>query len=89
MMVISGSLGGEMVSTLAWNARDVCSIPTVGTIFPMFITSMTLVAMIMILYKLCTVWLSNRTCVCKCKVIAYMYVIVGIKRVTIPEHGQV
>ena len=28
-------------STLAQNARDVCSIPTLGTIFPIFITPMT------------------------------------------------
>ena len=36
-MVTSGSLGGIMVSTLARNARDVRSIPTVGAIFPIFL----------------------------------------------------
>ena len=37
-MVISWRLGGEMVSTLGWNARDVGSIPALGTIFHIFIT---------------------------------------------------
>ena len=41
-----------MVTTLALNARDMGSIPTPDTIFPMFITPSTLVAMTMILYKL-------------------------------------
>ena len=31
-----------MVSTLAWNGRDVGSIPALGTIFPIFITPTTL-----------------------------------------------
>ena len=35
-------LGGVMVSTLVWNARDVGSIPTLGTIFPLFIALMTI-----------------------------------------------
>ena len=30
-----------MVSTVAWNARDVGSIPALGTIFPIFITPTT------------------------------------------------
>ena len=46
-MVISGSLGGVLLSTLAWNARDVGSIPGLGTVFPIFITPTTLVAMTM------------------------------------------
>ena len=36
-VVTVGSLGGVMVSTLARNARDVGSIPTLGTILPIFI----------------------------------------------------
>ena len=59
-MVTSGSLGDVMVSTLALNARDVCSIPTLGTIFPIFVTPTTLVAVTRVLYKLCAVWLLNR-----------------------------
>ena len=34
----SGSSGGAMVSTLVQNARDVGSIPALGTIFSIFIT---------------------------------------------------
>ena len=41
-MVTSVSLGGIMVSTLAWNARDVGSI--LGTVFPIFITPMIFVS---------------------------------------------
>ena len=41
-VVTSGSLGDVMVSTLAQNARGVGSIPALGTIFPIFITSTTL-----------------------------------------------
>ena len=37
ILVISRSLGGEMVITL--HARDVGSIPILGTIFPIFITN--------------------------------------------------
>ena len=36
-MVLSGSLGGEMVNTLSRNARDVGSIPALGATFPIFI----------------------------------------------------
>ena len=43
IVVKSGSLGGIMDSTLSRNARDVGIIPTLGTIFPIFITPMTLV----------------------------------------------
>ena len=32
--VMPRSLDGVIVSTLAWNARDVGSIPVLGTIFP-------------------------------------------------------
>ena len=42
-MATSGSLGGVMVRTLAWNVRDVGSIPDLGKIFPIFITQMTLI----------------------------------------------
>ena len=36
-VVRSGSLGGVMISALAWNAREVGSIPALSTIFPIFI----------------------------------------------------
>ena len=35
-MVISGSLGGDIVNTLALNARYVGSIPALSTLFPIF-----------------------------------------------------
>ena len=54
-MVTSGSLGTVLVSTLAWNARDVGLIPALGAIFPIFITLTTLVVVTIILYKLHTV----------------------------------
>ena len=50
-------------STLAWNARDLGSSPTLGTVFPIFIKPMTLVAVTMILYKLQALWLLNLPCV--------------------------
>ena len=57
----SGTIGGVMVSILAQNTTDVGLIPALGTIFPIFITplSMKLVVMISILNKLQTVWLLN------------------------------
>ena len=67
-------------STLAWNSRDVGSIPTVGTIV---ITPMTQVAVTRILYKLCAVWLVNLLCVCVCKSIVCRYVIASTKRLMI------
>ena len=42
MVVTSGSLGGVMVSILAWNARDVDSILSLGAIFPIFTTDTTI-----------------------------------------------
>ena len=45
--------------TLAQNARDVCSNPALGTVFPIFVTPMTLIAVTMILYKLSTVCYVN------------------------------
>ena len=45
--VTSGSLGDEMVSSLAQNARDMGSILLLGIVFPIFITR--------ILYKVCAV----------------------------------
>ena len=36
-MVTSGNLSDVMVSTLAWNARDVDSIPALSAIFLIFI----------------------------------------------------
>ena len=58
-VVTSESLGGVMVSTLTRNARDVGSIPTLGTIFLIFITPTTPVDWTMILYKLGVVWFLN------------------------------
>ena len=63
-IVTTGSLVGVMVSTLAQNARGVGLIPALGTIVPIFITPVMLVAMAMILYKLCDVWLLNLPCAC-------------------------
>ena len=82
-VVRSGSLGGVMASTLAQNARDEGFIVTLGAIFPILShpwhwchdQDPT---------KLCAVWLLNLPCVCMCKVIACMYVILSIKRLTIP-----
>ena len=51
-VVTSGSLHGVMVSSLGRNASDVDSIPTLGVIFPIFITSHNTGAMTRILYKL-------------------------------------
>ena len=41
-IVSTGTPGGVMVSTLAQNVSDVALIPTVGAIFLIFITPMTL-----------------------------------------------
>ena len=38
-VVTSGSLGGEMVGTLAQSAKDVSSFPALGAIFPISITA--------------------------------------------------
>ena len=48
-VVTSGSLGGVMVRMLAQNARDVGSIPTLGAIFPIFITDTTVLKEVTIL----------------------------------------
>ena len=45
MMEISGSLCGVMVSILAWNARDMGAIPSLGTIFTIFITPTTILCL--------------------------------------------
>ena len=37
-VVTSGTVGGELVNTLAQNVRDVALIPALGTIFSIFIT---------------------------------------------------
>ena len=50
-VVTAGSIGGVVVSTLAWNARDVDYIPALRAILPIFITPMPSVAVTMILYK--------------------------------------
>ena len=36
MAMTSRSLSGKMIRTLAWNLRDVGSIPVLGTLFPIF-----------------------------------------------------
>ena len=41
-VVTPGSLSDVMVSTLAWTARDICLIPTLGTIFTILITPVTI-----------------------------------------------
>ena len=41
-VVTLGSVGGVMISTMALNARDLGSIPSLGEIFPFFVTSMTI-----------------------------------------------
>ena len=65
--------------------QEICSsIPALCTIFPIFLTLMTLVAMTMTLYKLAAAWLLNVPCECVCEVTACMYEIVSIKRLTIP-----
>ena len=50
----SGSQGDVMVSTLAWNTKNVRLISTLGTIFSIFIT-----VSHWFLYKVCAVWLLN------------------------------
>ena len=42
IVVTSGNLYGVMVRIQAQNARDVGSLPALGTIFPIFITPMTI-----------------------------------------------
>ena len=90
MVVKSGSLDGVMVNTLALNARGVGLIPALSAIFPIFITPMTLAVMSMILYKIPAIWLSNLSYVYICEVIHWsMYVIISIKRLTIPGRTSV
>ena len=79
IVVTSGSFLCVMV-----NAKDVGSIPTQGAMFRIFITPTSLVAMPTIMYKICTVWLLNLPCTYVCEVTVCMYVIVSIKRLTIP-----
>ena len=42
MVVTAGILGGLMVSILVWNASDVSLILALRTLFPVFITPMTI-----------------------------------------------
>ena len=77
-VVTSGSLRSEMVRTLPWNERDVGLIHVLGAIFPISITPMSFVALIMNLCKLCNVWLLNLSCVCVCQVSACIYVIISL-----------
>ena len=76
-------------SLLAQNVGDVGSGPTLGMVFPICITPMTLVVVTMILYKICTVWLLNLLCVCICMAITCMYLIVSIQRLTISGGASV
>ena len=48
-----------------WLARDAGLIPTLGTIFHIFITPMTMVVMTITLCKLCIAWLLNLPCECE------------------------
>ena len=66
-VVTSGSLGGVMVCTLVWNARDVGSTPALD----FSSTPTIMVAMTMILYKLCAILL-NLPWVGICKIPACM-----------------
>ena len=51
-------------STLDWNARDAGLMPTLGTIFPIFVSPITLVAVTIILYKLLCVVVEPTLCMC-------------------------
>ena len=64
-METSGSLDGVIVSILDLNARDVGLIPTLDTIFCMFIVPTTPVAVTRILYKLQDERLWNLPYVCE------------------------
>ena len=73
-----------MVSTLARNTRDVGSIQALHTIFSILITPMTLVAMTIIICKLCIVWVLEPTlCIHVCEMTDCMYVSVSIKTLII------
>ena len=52
IVVISGNLDCLMVNTVTMHAINVGSIPTLGAIFLIFITSIILVAMMRIMYNL-------------------------------------
>ena len=58
-VMTSGSQGGEIVSALAWNARDVRLTPALGAIIPIFIIPLHGTVKTLNLYKLCAVWLLN------------------------------
>ena len=61
-VVTSRSLGDIMVSTLAWNARDVGCRLNISLFHHPNNTALT-----RILYKLCTVWLLSLPCICTVK----------------------
>ena len=54
-VIASGSLGGKMVSKMAWNARDMDLIPALGVILPIFITLYDTSSMTRILHRVCAV----------------------------------
>ena len=85
-MVRSGSLCGVMVA-LAQNARDVGLSPALGTIFPIFITPLTLVLLTELVQAMCCTVVEPTLCICKA--IACIYVIVSIKRIKIPGGASV
>ena len=66
-----------MVNALTQNARYMYSIPTLGTIFPIFIASLSLGAVTMIVYKAHDVWLLNPLCV-----YIYIYIYTYICKLT-------
>ena len=64
-MTIAPIVGGEMVSILAWNDRDIGSILVLCAIFHMVITPHDAGAVTRIPSKLCDVWLLNLPCLCE------------------------
>ena len=74
-VVALGSAVGVMPTTLAWNARVLRAIPTVGTIFPIFITSLSPsdnIESFLYIYIYIYIWIY-------CECIMQIFVIVNIK----------
>ena len=70
-VVTSGSLCGEVIRTLVWNARDVGLIPALGAMFLIFVTPTTLAAMTMC--KVRIGWLLNLpVCIYMCDHFLYV-----------------
>ena len=73
----SGNLTGGMVSIPAQNTRVVGLYSALTIIFPILIIAATPIGVACMQYKLCAVLLLNLPCVCKCKCIACMHIIVS------------